>query len=215
MKTLMLDDLKSLPKDPEELRAISELLMAEVKSQAYQIEKLKSELAGHRKARFGSKSESMDHLALDLVDDAEIVAAAEDQKFELPSDLETEPERQHSRKSLPDHLERREEVLSPDKTCTCGGVLRQIGEDVTDELEYIPGRFVVAGSFKVNQRVRPGSAGAPGSIAINSKKLSFPDCITQLCVLIASCLPPRGTVTPSLSSISATPCSNVSAPMAK
>lgn len=75
----MLDDLKSLPKDPEELRAISELLMAEVKSQAYQIEKLKSELAGHQKARFDSKSESMDQLALDLVDDAEIAAAAEAQ----------------------------------------------------------------------------------------------------------------------------------------
>ena len=58
----MLEDLKSLPKDPEDLRAVSELLMAEVKSQAYQIEKLKAELAGHRKARFGVKSDSLDQL---------------------------------------------------------------------------------------------------------------------------------------------------------
>ena len=49
----MLNALKSLPKDPAELRAVSELLMAEVQSQAYQIEKLKAELHGHRKARFG------------------------------------------------------------------------------------------------------------------------------------------------------------------
>ena len=52
----MLDALKSLPEDPAELRAVSERLMAEVQSQAYQIEKLEAELAGHRKARFGSKS---------------------------------------------------------------------------------------------------------------------------------------------------------------
>jgi len=54
---------KSLPEDPTELRAVSALMAAEIKTQAYQIEKLKKELAGHRKARFGSKSETMDQLA--------------------------------------------------------------------------------------------------------------------------------------------------------
>jgi len=48
---------KTLPEDPTELRAVSELMAVEIKSQAYQIEKLKKELAAHRKARFGSKSE--------------------------------------------------------------------------------------------------------------------------------------------------------------
>ena len=146
----MLEDLKSLPKDPDDLRAVSELLMAEVKSQAYQIEKLKAELAGHRKARFGAKSESLDQLDLDLADDIEIAAAAEEQKAEPPT--EAKPKRQHSRKPLPEHLERREEVLLPDETCICGGNLRQVGEDITEELEYIPGRFVV------NKIVRPRMA---------------------------------------------------------
>jgi hypothetical protein len=73
----MRETFKSLPKDPAELRAVSELLVAEVKSQAYQIEKLKKELAGHRKARFGSKSEGMDQLAFDLQEDIEIAAAAQ------------------------------------------------------------------------------------------------------------------------------------------
>lgn len=36
-----------------------------------------------------------------------------------------------------------EAVLSPRETCACGGRLRVLGEDVTEELEYIPGRFVV------------------------------------------------------------------------
>ena len=37
----MLKTFKCLPKDPIELRTISELMAAEIKSQAYQIEKLK------------------------------------------------------------------------------------------------------------------------------------------------------------------------------
>lgn len=78
----MLDALKSLPEDPAELRAVSEFLMAEVQAQAYQIEKLKAELHGLRKARFGSKAEGIDQLALDLEDDQEIEAAADAQHAE-------------------------------------------------------------------------------------------------------------------------------------
>lgn len=78
----MLDAIKSLPEDPTELRAVSELLMAEVQSQAYQIEKLKAEFHGHRKARFGSKSEGLDQLALNLQDDQEIEVAANAQAAE-------------------------------------------------------------------------------------------------------------------------------------
>lgn len=145
----MLDTLKSLPEDPEdpaELRTVSELLMAEVQSQAYQIEKLKGQLAAHQKARFGSKSESLDQLAFDLQEDEEIEAAAETQKTEpAPGDEAGQAaKRKHSRNPLPDHLDRVDEVLSPGEVCAdCGGNLRQLGEDVTEELGYIPGRFVV------------------------------------------------------------------------
>ena len=63
------------------------------------------------------------------------------------------PARQHSRKPLPDHLDRHEEVLSPGDDCNrCGGSLKTLGEDVTEELEYVPGRFVV------NRIVRPRMA---------------------------------------------------------
>ena len=139
----MLDTFKSLPEDPTELRAVSKLMAAEIQSQAYQIEKLKGQLAGHQKARFGSKSETLDQLIFDLAEDIEIEAAAEEQKAEQHSDAKP-TKRKHSRKPLPDHLERMDEVLSAGDACSdCGGNLRQLGEDVTEELEYIPGRFVV------------------------------------------------------------------------
>ena len=143
----MLNALKSLPDDPAELRSVSALLMAEVQSLTYQNEKLKAELHGHRKARFGSKSESMDQLALDLLDDEEIEAAAQEQKNEADTDADEADKpakRKHSRKPLPDHLDRQDEVLSPGEDCNdCGGSLRQVGEDVTEELEYIPSRLIV------------------------------------------------------------------------
>ncbi len=55
------------------------------------------------------------------------------------------------RRPIPDHVPRMEVELSPaaDACADCGGRLRRIGEDVTEELEYVPGRFVV------NRIVRP------------------------------------------------------------
>lgn len=136
----------SLPDDPLELRAVSELMAAEIKAQAYQIEKLKKELAAHRKARFGSKSETMDQLAFDLQEDTEIAASSAAQKTapKADADEDVSAKRTHNRAPLPDHLERQEETLSPDDTCgDCGGMLKPLGEDVTEELEYVPGHFVV------------------------------------------------------------------------
>jgi len=142
----MLDAFKSLPEDPDELRSVSEQMLRHIQSLTYQNEKLKAELHGHRKARFGSKSEGIDQLAFDLPEDDEIAQAAEEQQAEpSPGDEEGPPnKRQHSRKPLPNHLDREDEVLSPGEACAgCGGTLRQVGEDVTEELDYIPGHFVV------------------------------------------------------------------------
>ena len=124
---------------------MAEQLRDLARSQALKIEKLEHQLAGHRKARFGSKSESLDQLAFDLQEDREIAAAAAVQQGETDQGVDDKPgKRKHSRAPLPDHLERQSEVLSPGETCSdCGGTLRSLGEDVTQELDYIPGRFVV------------------------------------------------------------------------
>jgi transposase len=121
-------------------------MAAEIKSQAYQIEKLKKELVAHRKARFGAKSESLNQLAFDLQEDTEIEAAAGAQKTAPNGDMDeaATAKRTHNRAPLPEHLERQDEILSPGDACgDCGGALKQLGEDVTEELEYVPGHFVV------------------------------------------------------------------------
>ena len=143
----MLDEIAPLPEDPEELRAFTARLLAEVKAQAILIEKLRHQLAGHRAHRFGASSETAEQLQLAL-ETSEIAAAAMTARLRLP---EIEEKGQPKRRPIPDHVPRMVVELSPaaDTCADCGGRLRRIGEDVTEELEYVPGRFIV------NRMVRP------------------------------------------------------------
>ena len=140
-------DLRRLlgQRDAEIARQSAELLARDLL-----IEKLKLQLANLRRQRFGTKSEALDkiidQLELALV---EAEAAAEQHDCEPPP-AETEAKQQPTRKPLPNHLPREDVVLSPGETCDqCGGALRHLGEDVSETLEYVPGRF------KVTRTVRP------------------------------------------------------------
>ncbi|TFL15996.1 IS66 family transposase [Jannaschia formosa] len=145
----MLDVAKSLPEDPEELRRFTALLLAEVKSQAMLIEKLRHQLSGHRSHRFGASSETTLQLQLAL-EATEISVAKMTTKLRLPDEEKGKPKR----RPIPDHIPRQEiELTTGDDDCAhCGGSLRRLGEDVTEELEYVPGRFIV------NRIVRPRMA---------------------------------------------------------
>ena len=146
----MLDVTKSLPEDPAQLRAFTALLLAEVKSQAVLIAKLRHQLAGQRAHRFGPSSETSEQLQLAL-EMSEIAIAALTAKLRQPDDT---PADKPKRKPIPDDIPRVEVELTPgNMACNnCGGKLRRLGEDVTEELEYVPGRFIV------NRIVRPRMA---------------------------------------------------------
>jgi len=155
-----------LPSDPEALRAFAlacqnELATANAELQAaklaiqlrtLEIEKLKFQIAKLRRMQFGRSSERVtqriEQLELRLEEletsDAEEIskAAAEDRPLPIRD------RRQPKRKPLPDHLPRQEVVHQPehDGACTCpacGGAMAKLGEDVTEVLDYIPGRFQV------------------------------------------------------------------------
>jgi transposase len=154
----MPDAAQILPDDPSQLKdmvtALSSecgILTGELKSRDILIEKLKHQLAGMRQHRFGSRSEALDQLALTL-EDQEIAASAQEP---APDDADhpAAPKDKPKRKPLPRHLPRHETILSPGDACgECGGALKTLGDDVTEELEYVPGRFVV------NRIVRPRMA---------------------------------------------------------
>ncbi|WP_299951153.1 IS66 family transposase [Hyphomonas sp. BRH_c22] len=70
-----------------------------------------------------------------------------------------------ARKPLPDHLPRTEQVLETGEACNdCGGKLKRVGEDVTEELEYGETEMqshrdcTSNGRFMVNRYVRPRMA---------------------------------------------------------
>ncbi|WP_210530875.1 IS66 family transposase zinc-finger binding domain-containing protein [Rubellimicrobium arenae] len=137
----------ALPHDPENLRASAARLLAEVKAQAILIEKLRHQHAGHRVHRFGASSETAEQLQLAL-ETSEIASAAMAAKLRLPDVEETDLPK---RRPIPDHIPRQKVELTAASDCCagCGGALRRLGEDVTKELEYVPGRF------SVNRIVRP------------------------------------------------------------
>jgi hypothetical protein len=127
----MLDVAKSLPEDPEDLRAFTALLLAEVKSQALLIAKLRHQLAGHRNHRFGASSETIEQLQLAL-EASEIAIAKITAKLQLPDEEHDDEKNKPKRRPIPDHIPRQQiELTTGDDDCAqCGGALRRLGEDV-------------------------------------------------------------------------------------
>ena len=125
----------------------------ELRSRSERIEHLKLMVDKLRHVIFGTKSEKiiikLEQMELELEDDetthAELEAGAERVS---PS---KEPKARPERKPLPEHLSREVVTHTPSGDCCadCGGQLRQFGEDVSEQLEYIPD------SFKVIRHVRP------------------------------------------------------------
>jgi transposase len=151
-----------LPDDIEELKR---LLVAEraklaaakagLVTKTLEIEKLKVQIARLKRMTFGTSSERVSReleqleLKLEELETAEAEARAAPEAPEAPAAAEEEPAQEAApakkqRRKLPEALPRREIVHEPACTCTaCGGALRKVGEDVTEILDYIPGRFEV------------------------------------------------------------------------
>ena len=108
---------------------------------------LRLQLHGHKKHRFGSKSESSAQLALELIlEELEIEQAAEASDENAPSEDEaTKPPRTpRKRKPFPKGLKRVQKTITPSDACTdCGGSFKVLGTDVMEELEYVPGHYIV------------------------------------------------------------------------
>jgi transposase len=129
-------------------------LEAQLNTRAAEIERLKLMIAKLRRMQFGRKSEKLDHQIEQLELQLEDLQADEGEAArEMPA-ADQAPRKKSVRKPLPDHLPRDEKIYAPAaEACpSCGGGLRHLGEDVAEQLEYVPA------SFRVIRHVRPKMA---------------------------------------------------------
>ena len=146
-------DPDNLPSDVATLRAMVAAQRTELPAaraglleQCYEIEALRARLARALRVAFGRSSEKprdqLEQLELMLADLDERIAETE------PEDVKAEPDgtapSKPARRPLPAALPRDivEHAAPCDATGTCvecGGLLRQLGEDATELLDYVPG----------------------------------------------------------------------------
>jgi transposase len=141
---------EALPDEPAALKRIIAAMAQDAVNAQAEIAKLKFQLARYRRAEFGRSSEKLAREAEQLELAIETLESDQAERLtmvfpEAAGVVESAVEAQKpARRPLPDHLPR-EEVFHPaDHACpSCGGALRRIGEDVTETLDYVPGRFKV------------------------------------------------------------------------
>lgn len=132
------------------------------------VEKLKVEVAYLRRMKYGRSSEQLEHAQLELVGGqlaqqavmpsmpAEGANDGQQPDTNVTSIEQVRKKRQARERTgvrdLPEHLPRRTVVHMPHSGCdcdACGRGLREIGQDVSELLDYEPG------SFHVVRHVRP------------------------------------------------------------
>lgn len=145
---------------PDDIEQLKELVLAQsaelaaakagLLSKTLEIEKLKVQIARLKRLSFGASSErlsrELEQLELKLEEleasEAEAEAALETPAAEEPAQEEAPAKK--PRRKLPDHLPRVTQVHETACSCpACGGAMRKVGEDVTEILDYVPGRFEV------------------------------------------------------------------------
>ena len=132
-----------LPAHLDRLNA-DELRCLLIASQA-RIDKLTYELAYYKRQRYGVKAEHLSAEQAQLFEEttaADLAAIGEE--LERLSSSPAKEKDHPKRKPLPAELPRSEIRHEPESTlCACGCLMKRIGEDIAEKLDYTPGTFTV------------------------------------------------------------------------
>ena len=147
--------LKAMIAQRDAALAQQDLVVTELREQlstrAAEIDHLKLWIAKLQRLQFGRKSEKLDIQIAQLELRLEDLQADEGQSASTAQRQGRPSRPPPQRKPLPPHLPRDEQVHAPAaQACpSCGGKLKPLGEDVSEQLEYVPA------SFRVIRHVRP------------------------------------------------------------
>jgi transposase len=167
---------------PPQAQAVIATLLAANEGMENQLRETLIEMAELKRMVFGEKSEKLTAEQEDMLQQvrADLEEAATDEasvagdlldeeaeqekgKDETPDEQKKKRRRRAARNPMPEHLERHTTVLEPQNRgpCSrCGKELVRIGEEVTEELDYVPARL------RVNRTVRPKYACACGQCGV-------------------------------------------------
>jgi transposase len=155
MRNTLVIDRNQLPSmDEAALRGVVASLLEKIDHDAREIswrdtkiDKLTFEIAHLKRLKFGRQSEQMDTVQKALFDEAieADMAALEQELQDLQRTVAPSAEKQKPKRApLPAHLPRVDHHHEIENTvCACGCVLKRIGEDVSEKLDYTPGDFAV------------------------------------------------------------------------
>jgi transposase len=114
-----------------------------------EIEHLKLLIAKLKRMQFGRSSERLDRQIEQYELRLEELQSTQAQQT-APAKPKPEEKSQPVRRPLPEHLPREQVLHQPACTCPdCGAAMRKIGEDASEMIDYVPGRF------RVIRHVRP------------------------------------------------------------
>jgi transposase len=140
LKRLILEQTAVLEAKNAALESVKVTLI----SQTLELEKLRFEIACLKRMKYGRSSEQLDAQIGQMQLTLEDLEASLAELPAQPTAAAKEPPAKPVRRPLPAHLPRQEIVHQTACACPeCGGALRPLGEDVSEMLEYVPGRYQV------------------------------------------------------------------------
>jgi transposase len=109
---------------------------------------LKEELLNLKRMMFGPRRERLPEAPGQghLFDEADAPNSLPEPADDGPAATSPKRRKGHGRRPIPDHLPRQNvphDVAAADQMCACGRAKTKIGEDVTEQLDYVPGRLIV------------------------------------------------------------------------
>jgi transposase len=144
------NDVEALKRLVLDVRAAHEGTRAELIAEQLENERLRFQLAVLKRARYGRSSEQLDAAIDQLSLTLEDLEASQAQLPTVTSTTARAPREIPVRRPLPPELPREEIVHAAPCACPqCGGALRPAGEDVAEQLEWVPA------TVKVIRHVRP------------------------------------------------------------
>lgn len=164
-------DTARLQATHREVVKLKEGLEAQLAEALLELAELKRQLFGEKSEKLTPEEEAqLAEVAADLEEQAQREPPASDDVLEDEAESASDPgpdqdsprRKRRRRHPLPEHLERETVVIEPERleACThCGGTPGCIGEEVTEELEYVPAKVVVRRIVRRKYACRCGCGG--------------------------------------------------------